>query len=157
MELRKFNAISRMKGICPSVFPNKVIDKNCFVSDSLYDQNKMVTHCILKSVDSDCKDERVVSDVELAMSDSPEITSLMSSEYRRQLQLSLQNQPKSPRDKPISDDELIKFNDLSSSLERPDLESVIRSKHSSFYSDAVSKVFESQFEHSSRSVSSNVE
>lgn len=150
MERHRFDFQNRFDGDCSLlVYENRSKDYDLSVSNSLYDQNKMVTHAIVHHPDPDIKLERVVSDVELAMSDSPEVNALMSSEYKRMLQLSLQNQQRSPvRDRPLSDDDLLKFSDLGNYPERCELDSVIRDKQNAFYSHAVDKVYSEMVESS---------
>lgn len=155
MARHRYDFQSRFDGNCSNlIYPERIVDKDVTVSNSLYDENKLVTHAIVKNPDPAVKMERVVSDVELAMSDSPEVNSLISGEYKRMLQLSIQNQQRSPvRDKPLSDDDLLKFSDLSAFPERVELDSVIRDKQNSFYSHAVNDVYSSMV---SESVSNDV-
>lgn len=81
------------------------------VSNSQYDLNKGVTHIV---VDRDGM-YRIISDVEIAMSDNPDIVSMFSAEYRDNLRKGLMNQPRG-KDMHMSDDQLVE------QITRPDLE-----------------------------------
>lgn len=150
MALHRYDFQSRFDGDCSNlIYPERLVDKDDFVSNSLYDENKLVTHAIVRHPDSSIKLERVVSDVELAMSDSPEVNSLISSEYKRLLQLSLQNQQRSPvRDRSVSDEDLMRFSDLDAFPERAELDGIVRDKQNAFYSHAVDKVYSDMVESS---------
>lgn len=105
-------------------------------SNYMYDMNRGVTHMILKDSKGN---ERVVSDVEIAMSDSPEITSLFPDEYRQRLRASLMSKS-SVTDRPVvTDDELIKLN-IPNGLERDELATALKARSSDFHNRAVREV-----------------
>lgn len=109
-------------------------------SDTLYDNNKGVTHFIFKDPNSD--NHRIVSDVEICMSDSPEITSQFPAEYRNALRNKLQNQPHSPlRSTPVSDDDLIATS-VSPQLEMDERADLVKSRSKAFFDKATDLVME---------------
>lgn len=112
-------------------------------SNTLYDINRGVTHMIVK--DSQ-KRERIISDVEICMSDSPEISALFSAEYRAKLRAGIMSQPRPADNRPpnVSDDDLIDTV-IPQRLERDELASVSKSRLDRFHRKAVSDVFEFQF------------
>lgn len=79
------------------------------ISDSIYDAHRNISHAFVPETLPDGTSlMRVVSDVELCMSASPEIRSVVSSEYQQRLREGLLNQPRqSPRTGHVSDDDLI--------------------------------------------------
>lgn len=88
------------------------------ISNSIYDKHRNLTHGFVDEIQPDGSVmKRVVSDVELSMSQSDSVRAVVSAEYQEKLRLGLLNQPKSqPREGRMSDDDLI------SSLVPTDLE-----------------------------------
>lgn len=117
-------------------------DLDLTVSNSLYDKNRGITHVIVKD---SFKQERIISDVEICMSDSPEITSLFPAEYRSKLRAGImsQSRPSDNRASNVSDDDLIDIV-VPPSLERDEVSSMAKDRLSHFHRRAVNDVFESQ-------------
>lgn len=62
-------------------------------SNSLYDKNKGLTHYFLHTAHGEKDDEvRLIGDVEIAMSQSPAVTSEFSPDYRQKLAMGLMSQ-----------------------------------------------------------------
>lgn len=116
-----------------------VIPLSFVKSDTSYDQNKGVTHSIVKDPDSD--NHRIISDVEIAMSDSPEVTSLFTREHRMALRNKLMNQPHSPvHPAGVTDDDLIKL--ATPALEMDERLDLAKSRSQQFFDNATDKVLD---------------
>lgn len=88
------------------------------VSDSIYEDNKGISHAFLHYPSSDdVSPVRLISDVEIAVGSDPAISSQFDNEYRSALRASLENQPRASRVPARSDDDLIAAN-VPNNLER---------------------------------------
>lgn len=78
-------------------------------SDSVYDCHRFVSHGFVSTLFPDgVVRKRLVSDVELCASSSPDVLSCISSEYQERLRNALLNQQRSPsRDTRVTDDDLM--------------------------------------------------
>lgn len=125
-------------GYCPPVFEASDVQKAQVISDSLYDRNVGVTHCFLHT-NKGAEDDRVrlVCDVELAMSTSEDIRSLVSPEMQSRLRLGLQNQPKTNAVS-LTDDQLMRSVPANFGLERDEMASIVKSQleHLAVHMDA---------------------
>lgn len=115
-------------GYRPPVFEASDVQKAQVISDSLYDRNVGVTHCFLHT-NKGAEDDRVrlVCDVELAMSTSEDIRSLVSPEMQSRLRLGLQNQPKTNAAS-LSDDQLMRSVPANFGLERDEMAAIAKSQ-----------------------------
>lgn len=115
-------------GYRPPVFEASDVQKAQVISDSLYDRNVGVTHCFLHT-NKGAEDDRVrlVCDVELAMSTSEDIRSLVSPEMQSRLRLGLQNQPKT-NSASLSDDQLMRSVPANFGLERDEMAAIAKSQ-----------------------------
>lgn len=115
-------------GYRPPVFDSSDVQKAQVISDSLYDRNVGITHCFLHT-NKGAEDDRVrlVCDVELAMSTSEDIRSLVSPEMQSRLRLGLQNQPKT-NIASLSDDELFRSVPANFGLERDEMAFIVKSQ-----------------------------
>lgn len=116
-------------------------------SNSIYDKNRGCTHIIIKSIDGR---ERIVSDVEICMSDSPEVTSMFSDEYRARLRSGLVSSRADSSSVSVGDDELIALN-IPQGLERDEAAAFVKSRLKSFHRDAVNAVYDASLESSDSS------
>ncbi len=116
------------EGYLPPVFEASDVQKAQVISDSLYDRNVGVTHCFLHT-NKGAEDDRVrlVCDVELAMSTSEDIRSLVSPEMQSRLRLGLQNQPKTNTSS-LSDDQLVRSVPANFGLERDEMAAIAKSQ-----------------------------
>ena len=87
-------------------------------SDSLYDVNKGITHVLLRY--SDSKATRYVGDVEICMTNDPNITSYFTQEHRNAIKNQLQNQKRSNVSTQMTDEELL-LQGPARSLERDEI------------------------------------
>lgn len=88
------------------------------VSDSIYENNKGVSHAFLHYPSSDeSSPVRLISDVEIAVGTDPVISSQFDNDYRNALRASIENQPRASRIPARSDDDLIDAN-IPNNLER---------------------------------------
>lgn len=78
-------------------------------SDSVYDRHRFISHGFVPTCFPDgVVRKRLVSDVELCASSSPDVLSCISSEYQERLRNSLLSQQRPPsRDGRVTDDELM--------------------------------------------------
>ncbi len=78
-------------------------------SDSVYDRHRFVSHGFVSTLFPDgVVRKRLVSDVELCASSSPDVLSCISSDYQERLRNALLNQQRSPsRDTRVTDDDLM--------------------------------------------------
>lgn len=115
-------------------------DLDMTASNTIYDSNRGITHMIVK--DSQ-KCERIISDVEICMSDSPEITALFTAEYRAKLRAGImsQSRPSDVRPAGVSDDDLVDLI-VPHSLERDEVASIAKERVTRFHRKAVSDVLE---------------
>lgn len=92
----------------PLEVPSEVYDECAKVSDAMYDRHRLISHGFIPVVlPNGTKLERLVGDVELCASDSPEVRAVVSSEFQERLRNGLLNQQRSPsRDGRVTDDEL---------------------------------------------------
>lgn len=121
-------------------------------SNFMYDTNKGITHIIYTDDNGDC---RIVSDVEICMTDDPSVTSLFSSEYVNNLRNTILSKPHSKISNLDSKGDPI-FNHSTLPLERDELDRLITSSQSDFFHDAV-KLVNSSAPSSPHSVPTSVE
>lgn len=96
------------------------------VSNHIHDQNRGVTHFFLHTNKGNPDDRvRLVGDVELAMSSSLDVRSIISPEMQQRLRLGLANQPRSGSSR-LSDDDLTRSVPANFGFERD--ESVVMAK-----------------------------
>lgn len=109
------------------------------VSDSIYDKNRGITHCFVRD---NCDNFRIVSDVEICMSDSPEITSTFPAEYRMRLRSGIlgSSRPVSHNGN-LSDDDLIALH-TPERLERDEVVNLSKARLRAFHDKAVDTVFD---------------
>lgn len=106
---------------------SRVADDYSF-SNMMYDKSKGVTHCLLPYCTDGSKPTRFVGDVELCMSNDPNIVSRFSAEHRDMLRKQLASQPHSPAtNSPSPTDDQLMQNGAIRSLERDEI--VAGAKH----------------------------
>lgn len=107
-------------------------------SNSMHDANVGVTHFYLKD---DYGNERIVSDVELVMTNDPSVTSQFSPEYLAQLKNTILSKPHSSLSNVNSKDDPIGGH-VYHPLERDELFDAISDKQSEFHKFAMDTVID---------------
>lgn len=103
-------------------------------SNSMYDRNVGVTHLLLRSPDGSV---RIVSDVEICMTDDPRITSLFSSEQISNLRNAILGKPHNSTSNVDSNDDPIFGSVVPQGIERDELSDLIVSRQEKFHDAAV--------------------
>lgn len=109
-------------------------------SNSMYDKNRGITHCIMRDSSGNF---RIASDVEICMSDSPEIVSTFPAEYRQRLRSGILGQSKPvSHNGNLSDDDLIALQ-TPERLERDEVVELSKARLRAFHGKAVDTVYDS--------------
>lgn len=102
-------------------------DSDFVHSNTMYDMNKGITHAFVHTArGSDHDFVRLVSDVEICMSNDPEIMATFTHEYRSNLRNALMSAPRSPVTPALSDDELMSNGPCPTNLERDEISALAR-------------------------------
>ena len=113
-------------GYIPPTLTDSELSSAMAVSNTLYDHNRGITHAFIHTnKGSDDDKVRLVCDVELAMSSSLDVRTVVSPEMQQRLRLGLTNQPKtgSPG---LSDDQLVSSMPANFGLERDESVNLLR-------------------------------
>lgn len=97
--------------------------KHLNASNALYDQNAGLTHAFLHTNKGQSDDEvRLIGDVEICMSNAPEVTSVFSTEYRNRLRMGLVD-TKSATPSGLTDEQLMESVPCNVQFERDEIAS----------------------------------